>query len=240
MTLTTIIGRGHSGTRILSHTLIGSGVYMGEPLNSAGDLIPADKMYCACEVIADHIKWRGGLDWDWSKLSKMIIPQEFTDLVYSYLRAVPKSRALHKGWKLPETLLCLPWIVRMFPDTKYIYWIRDPRDSIIGPHITDNLRQFGIDSEPTDNIRLNRAISWIYQYKLVKAMPKPKHWIEVRFEDFVLRQDETLTRLEMFLGYPLAKIVVRPEAVGRWKTDEGANYFYFDFFDEAMRDYGYS
>ena len=31
--LITIIGRGHSGTRSISHPLSASGVYMGEPLN---------------------------------------------------------------------------------------------------------------------------------------------------------------------------------------------------------------
>ena len=43
----------------------------------------------------------------------------------------------------------------------------------------------------------------------------------VRFEDFVQRQDETLARLESYLGVTLARIPVKPEAVGRWKTDTG-------------------
>ncbi|HQK21328.1 MAG TPA: hypothetical protein PLM66_00355, partial [Candidatus Latescibacteria bacterium] len=71
----------------------------------------------------------------------------------------------------------------------------------------------------------------------VKATPKPAHWIEVRFEDFVLRQEETLPRLEDFLGMKLAKIPVRPEAVGRWKTAEGPHTF--DFFEPALVEYGY-
>ena len=33
MSLITIIGRGHSGTRAISHTLYASGVYMGRLLN---------------------------------------------------------------------------------------------------------------------------------------------------------------------------------------------------------------
>ena len=35
--LTTIIVRGHSGTRAISHTLSASGVWMGEPLNGSED-----------------------------------------------------------------------------------------------------------------------------------------------------------------------------------------------------------
>jgi hypothetical protein len=58
----------------------------------------------------------------------------------------------------------------------------------------------------------------------------------------VLKQDETLKRLEDFLGFKLAKIPVKPEAVGRWIKDDqdpetGTNYF--DIFEPAMLEYGY-
>jgi hypothetical protein len=119
----------------------------------------------------------------------------------------------------------------------YIFWIRNPRDCILGRHITDDLRDFGVDSQATDDERLRRAISWKYQYDLVKSTPKPKKWIEVRFEDFVLGQEATLQRLEAFLGIRLARIIVRPETLNRWKSDTGTNYF--DFFEPAMQEYGY-
>ena len=90
---------------------------------------------------------------------------------------------------------------------------------------------------PPDDARLRRAISWKYQYDLVRATPRPRNWIEVRFEDFVQRQDETLARLECYLGVKLARIPVNPEAVGRWKTDPGPNYY--EFFAPAMEKYGY-
>ena len=84
---------------------------------------------------------------------------------------------------------------------------------------------------------MRRASSWWYQYSLVHATPQPENWIEVRFEDFVLKQEETLARLEAYLGIELARVPVRPEAVGRYKADEGVNYF--DFFEPAMIAYGY-
>jgi hypothetical protein len=59
----------------------------------------------------------------------------------------------------------------------------------------------------------------------------------VRFEDFVLRQDQTLARLEKFLGIDLGRIVVRPEAVERWKRAGDGRAF--DFLEPAMREYGY-
>ncbi len=42
----TVIGRGHSGTRAMSHTLSASGVFMGSPLNESGDLLPPESNVC--------------------------------------------------------------------------------------------------------------------------------------------------------------------------------------------------
>ena len=235
--MVTIIGRGHSGTRAISHTLSASGAFMGAPLNVSGDLLPPQAMYEACRVLAKYVRWNGGLSWDWSELNTMEIPLEFSDLIDSYLASVRQSEAEHKGWKIPETTLVFPWIMRMFPEINYIFWIRNPRDCILGSHLTDDMNDFGISYPATEDVRLRRAISWKYQYDLIKAMPKPAHWIEVRFEDFVLKQDETLVRLEDFLGYPLARIPVNPDAVGRYKLDEEVNYF--DFFEPFMQEYGY-
>ncbi len=238
MSLITIIGRGHSATRAMSQTLSASGVFMGNRLNRSGDLLPPQPMYDACRVMARYVEWKGDLDWDFGQLHDMPIPDEFTDLIHTYLQSVLAAPAPKKGWKIPETTLVFPWILRMFPDTRYIFWVRNPRDCILGRHVTDDLGVFGIDYPKTDNERRRRAISWIYQYKLVKATPKPANWIEVRMEDFVLRQEETLARLQAFLGFPLARISVNPEAIGRYRLDDGESMF--DFLEPAMREYGYN
>ncbi|MCC7493330.1 MAG: sulfotransferase [Fimbriimonadaceae bacterium] len=216
--LITIIGRGHSGTRAMSHTLTASGVDMGAPLNVSGDLIPAQDLYEACRVMSRHVVHRGGVEWDFSALHTMPIDPAFTRLVESYLASVLTSTAPRRGWKLPETTLILPWIRRLYPSLHAIYWIRDPRDSILGAHLTDDLADFGVPYTPTADLLQRRAISWRYQYELMRATPRPEHSVDVRFEDFVLHQEATLTRLEEFLGFPLARIEVRPDAVGRWRT----------------------
>jgi len=221
----------------MSQTLAQSGVYMGARLNASYDLVPAQDMYEACRVMSRHVVHKGGVEWDFSKLHTMPIEAEFERLVRSYLASVLADDSERRGWKLPETTLVYPWIVRMFPDAFYIHWVRDPRDSILGAHLTDDLADFGIPYDHTEDVRLRRAISWKYQREIVKATPPPRHAIEVRFEDFVLDQDRTLARLEEFLGFRLAKIEVRPEAVGRWKTDDGIHDF--DFLHEDMRELGY-
>jgi len=241
MTLVTIIGRGHSGTRAISHTLYASGVYMGACLNRSGDLIPPGQMYDACRVLARYVEWKGGLNWDFGQLHTMPIPDEFSELISGYLVDVLKEREKTPdavvGWKIPETTLVFPWIVRMYPDIKYIFWIRDPRDCILDRHITDDLRNFGINYPETEDVRMQRAISWKYQYELVRSTPRPANWIEVRFEDFILHQEETLARLEDYLGIPLGRIVVRPDAVDRYKLDEGIHDF--DFCAPELAHYGY-
>lgn len=273
MSLITIIGRGHGGTRAMSHTLSASNVYMGEPLNQSGDLLPPQAMYEACRVLARHVRWLGDLRWDFSALHEMPIPQEFIQLIEQYLTTVLASEQPVKGWKIPETTLVFPWIVRLFPEIHYIHWVRNPRDNILARHLTDDLHDFGIDYPPVDDflqarypqlwqeaveanaaapaegeenerspldelrLRASRAISWQYQYEIVKATPKPAKWLRIRFEDFVQQQEQTLTTLEEYLGIPLARIPVRAEAVGRYSVADGVNYF--DFLDEGMRAYGY-
>ena len=238
MSLITIIGRGHSGTRAISHTLYASGVYMGHLLNQSGDKMPPQEMYDACKVLAKRIKWNGDLSWDFSELHTGDIDPEWDRLIESYLADVLKNKASNKGWKIPETTLVYPWILRKFPETKYIHWIRDPRDSILSRHKTDDLADFGISYPETEDVRERRAISWYYQYQLMKSTPTPEHVITVRFEDFVLNQEETLQRLEEFLGIRLARIIVRKGPVGRWKTDTEKHNF--DFFAEAMEEQGYA
>ncbi|MHB1000222.1 MAG: sulfotransferase family protein [Armatimonadota bacterium] len=218
--IVTIIGRGHSGTRAMSHTLSASGVYMGAELNVSGDLLPPGDLYEACRVMSKHVEYLGDLQWDFSKLHTMPIDPEFERLVKSYLSSVLNSDMENKGWKLPETTLIYPWIVRMFPDIKYIHWVRDPRDSILGVHLTDDLADFGISYDKTDDLMLKRAISWRYQREIMKATPVPKYVTEVRFEDFILKQEDVLSELEKFLGIPLARIEVRPDSVGRWRSDD--------------------
>ena len=214
----TVIGRGHSGTRAISHTLSRSGYDMGAQLNESGDLVPADELYQACRVMARHVRHLGDNQWDFSPLHTMPIDREFVNLVESYLSSVLASSSELRGWKLPETTLIYPWIVRMFPDIRYIHWVRDPRDCILGSHITDDLRDFGVEYEAPDDMYEMRTISWKYQQAIVRATPPPRRSIQIRFEDFVLDQPAALKRLEAFLGTALHAIEVRRESVGRWRT----------------------
>jgi hypothetical protein len=168
------------------------------------------------------------MEWDFTRLFTMPVDPAFTRLIESFLASVLSSDAPRKGWKIPETTLVFPWVARLFPEAYFIYWVRDPRDCILGGHVTDDLSVFGVPYEKTDDLRYRRAISWRYQHEIMKATPSPARRLDVRFEDFVLRQDDALARLQGFLGFPLAKIEVRPDSIGRWKTAEAP--YDFDIF----------
>jgi hypothetical protein len=236
----TIIGRGHGGTRAISHTLMASGVFMGAVINESGDMLPPDDLYEACRVMAKYVVHLGNNQWDFSQLHSMPIDPEFERLVNRYLSEV-LARKAPRGWKLPETTLIYPWITRMFPDAHYIFWVRDPRDSILNAHLTDDLSDFGVPyDKPADDLLMMRAISWKYQRDIVRATPTPAKCLYLRFEDFVLKQDETLAKLESFLGIPMGKIIVRPDAVGRWKKSS-EDFSRFDhLFEQDMIEQGYA
>ncbi len=228
----TIIGRGHSGTRAISHTLYASGFFMGNYLNRSGDLLPPDNLYEACRVMAKYVDYKGDYVWDFSKLHTMKIDPAFTRLVELYLADILNEKSEKKGWKLPETTLIYPWIIRMFPDIDYIFWVRDPRDSILAGHKTDDLADFDIPYGKVENEYEKRAVSWKYQQEIVKNSPMPQKYIKIRFEDFVLQNEQECQRLEKFLKCPLARIVTSKDAVGRHLKSPVESYF--DFFKEDM------
>ena len=240
MTVITVIGRGHSGTRVMAHTLYTSGVYMGKEINPSGDKVPPERMYEACRVMSRYVKWKGGLNWDFTPLFTMPVDPAFERHIFHYLEDVLKKDAPLKGWKIPETTLVYPWITRLFPEAKFIHWYRDPRDCILGKHVSDNLTRFGIEHPQTDTIHERRAVSWLYQYKLMQATPPPRYMIKVRFEDFVLEQENTIRRLEAFLDTPLSRVVVRPEAVGRWRTAGDNDSGVHDMLQDVLRENGYT
>ena len=129
--LITVIGRGHSGTRAISHTLYASGVYMGNRLNPSGDKVPGQAMYDACRVMARYVEWKGGLSWDFEPLFSTPVDPGFERHIDTYLEDVLHNPSAHKGWKIPEKTLVYPWITRLFPEARFIHWIRDPRDCIL-------------------------------------------------------------------------------------------------------------
>ncbi len=211
-----IVGRGHSGTRIPAATLAESGVNMGN-VNSSHDHIPAFAMYAAVRDLGKMVTSSDGV-WDFSAFIDSTPTAAYKEHVAEYL-AYFEGHTVY-GWKLPESVLGLPWLVQLFPDAYYIHWVRDGRDNILDHHGTDNLSRFSIPDTISDDRLRNAAISWAYHEALVEATPKTKHWLTLYYEDFVLNQEESLTVMSNYLNMTLFKIAVNSSPIGRYKTHD--------------------
>ena len=216
--LVIVIGRGHGGTRLASSTLSQSGVYMGKT-NESGDMIPPEGMYSAVRQVGHLPQKTIDNKWDFSQLIDSEPSKKFELSVETYIRPLfhamtndvtISSKYEHFGWKLPETILAFPWIVKLFPDAHYIHWTREFDDAVCAPHLTDDLRRWGVKSSDG-----TLRESWEYQRAIVAATPKPRNFMTVCFEEFVLRQDDILHVMSDFLdGLNLAKVYVDPSKVG--------------------------
>jgi hypothetical protein len=111
-------------------------------------------------------------------------------------------------------------LVKLFPEARYIHWIRNPLDAIRGHHYSDKLGHLGVRLPQREIMREKRYQSWLYQEALIESTPRPKFIHNVWFEDFVLRQDKVLAELEEFLGIRLVKIAVNTEAATRYVTKD--------------------
>lgn len=237
-----VIGRGHSGTRTIAQTLFTSNVYMGATVNSACDLISPDvdieELNILLRTIGYNILRRSETEWDFGAPNNMSVPTRARLILGEYLQGVLNHEGL-SGFKIPQLTLLYPWLLKLYPDAKYIHMVRDPRDAILGNHGGGgNLGRIGIPDVTSKNIQYRRAVSYKYHFDIVDQSPRPNNWIAIRFEDFVLRQEQELSKLEDYLDMKLSRIIVRPESVGRWKQAPKEDYD-FDFLGSIIKRYSY-
>lgn len=212
------VGRGHSGTRIVTHVLAASGVFVGK-VSGSGDHLPPFPMYKAVRQFGLLVNGDLG-EWDFSAAMATPPTQIYRDCISEYLQEFAGQDVY--GWKLPESVLALPWLVQLFPDAYFIHWVRDGRDNILSWHGTENEWYKVLDEDyvlPEDRL-IKAAYSWDYHEELIAQTPKPERWLKVRFEDFVMRQSHELHRLSEFLDMSLTPIAVNSEPVGRYLRDD--------------------
>ena len=223
-----VFAKGHSGTRSISKTLIDSGVYMGKQHNGAWDKQPFRHIYNAARMAGQCVQATGSENWDFSRLWNDPIPEAACEELIAYLHDLQKHPDPVVGWKLPETVLLYPWIVRLFGDRLYaIYWVRDPRDATLGSHGTDDLSQWGLEGFGTGcSVMEKRWRSWKYQIDIWSDTPKefqPKNWLLLRAEDLNSPHQRPSVRDELstFIGRAANLVPPRGESVGRWRRCKG-------------------
>ena len=139
-----IIGRANSGTRIIPEAMKDSGVFLGENLNVASDLMPTDPIYKACRIFGKHVKYYGKFIWDFSEVCNIDIPVKFIKLLEEYLEPLIKSNSEKVGWKIPNNTLIYPWLVRLLPNATFIHWTRHPEGTCAKMTGVDRLEKWNI------------------------------------------------------------------------------------------------
>ena len=272
-----VIGKGHSGTGFLATILSKSGVYMGAKTNKDMDKFPVKNIHKTMSLpvgykIGAPIKNARtfvdkatnecpNVEWDFSKMISWGIPNPVREEMKNYLEDLDEHDGELVGWILTESNLIYAWLVRLYPDWYYIHLVRDVRDILSRPELTDteshtdlfNVKdyksypnKFFINEKTTLKKapfnHLVQAINWKYQLDIVKSIQAP-NYIRVTLEDLVMSQDEELKRLSEFLGYELKKIHIKEEVVESWKGRDGKvreNWEEFSFLNDYMEELKYS
>ena len=204
-----IIGRGKSGTRIPMQLIAAGDGHTGRVVNASFDKTPFTKLYNAVKMVGPHVDYIGSHEWDFSELLKCPVPQHFKDLMADYLDDTLSSNKALRAWKLPESILGYPWLVKHYPDMHFIFWYRHPAGIINKPHATDNLRKWHVPSPKAESEQEQRALSWLYQWQIVHCTPRPQHFLAIRYEDYLADAEAVCRKIEAFIGMPIGRGVVR-------------------------------
>lgn len=207
-----LVGRGGSGTRMLSFLAGQLGVFLGNELN----------------VSLDSVEWIETLyDLAIEATLSDILPGSPRDL---YWRARLRDRAagvlasrIHPrtalwGWKLPETILALGPVLRAFPRAQVVHLVRHPVTSCLRrTHMTSRMdnrignavlpaayRSCGLDpgAIQQDEPYIHNAVTWSFQVggaiDNLRTM-KPATLV-LRYEDVCASPVQAQSRLAQFLG----------------------------------------
>ncbi|MCB9185374.1 MAG: sulfotransferase [Flavobacteriales bacterium] len=217
-----IIGRAHSGTRILPEALKDSGVYFGEPLNVASDLLPEHPMYEACRIFGPFVDYLGNYEWDFTRVLEAEIPATFIERLETYLKVLIDSDRSTVGWKIPNSNLIYPWLVRLFPKATFIHWTRHPEGATSVMMGIDRLEKWNVPCKKflfhDFNFKV-RAASWKYHVDIVHRTPRPERFLEIRFEDYVADQKGQKKVIEELVGIELKELDLDRKKAWKPKQD---------------------
>lgn len=201
-----LLGRGHSGTRVLAWMCVHLGVRLGTSSpHIEGD--PDDVTFTnKIKALAAH-----NLDVTLTNEVRGSALRRFRSAVSAYYEGLGKPNGMW-GWKFPETYLIAPYVARTFPEAKYLHLVRDGRDVAFKSHLTDNPRHrvgravLGACNAMTLPDHLRAAASWAYQvdrFDAFRVQLPASNVMDVRFEDLCMLPRQTADRLSEFLGAPM-------------------------------------
>jgi len=200
-----VMGRGHSGTRVLAWMVHHLGVDLGlhDDQTPSGD--PADRsLRHHLRIVAERSVGHGA-----TEAPDFLATNRFQRALRGHLRrrgapVVP----LRWGWKFPESYLTGPVIARTFPGARYIHLIRDGRDLAFKRHLTDvsehrlARRILSRSGAPKAPHHIQAATSWAFQVERFVAFADSLHdgqVLTIRYEELVVNPLDAVSQIAEFL-----------------------------------------
>ncbi|MCU0727152.1 MAG: sulfotransferase [Planctomycetes bacterium] len=206
-----VMGRGHSGTRVLAWALEALGVRMGTlPDKQTGDA--QDRRFTGViKRLAGHAIDRPAL----------AVPppqsiQRFARAATGYLvwlrQHVPDwDSRCGWGFKFPEAYLIGPMVDAVFPRARHIHMVRDGRDLAFKEHLTDDASRW-LGRRILTRLRALRephhiqaARSWDFQVRRFSEFEKTlgPRVLRLTFERLIASPEESMRDVCAFLGLPM-------------------------------------
>lgn len=205
-------GAGGSGTRVVARIVRLGGRYMGNDRNGSEDTMPVARF-----------EWRWGLDYLESGPSDAMV-QQLEAAVDEHLAERPDAAPW--GWKHPHSYLLLPFLLKRFPQMRFIHVIRDGRDIAFSRNQQQAERYGELLGRPDEPLTLRSAAWWAWANVWASRNGKAlgHNYLLVRLEDLCAEPDTWTRRIVEFSGGDdsgaLAAEVKQSDSVGSWRRRE--------------------
>ncbi|NOR69470.1 MAG: hypothetical protein GQ532_07210 [Methylomarinum sp.] len=214
------LGRGGSGSRLISEIAQALGIFMGNSINKSGDTVDiVEHIYKAvfCKYACTDAVQQGFA----SKLVVMAAAQSV-------------GRRDTVGFKLPELTVLVPELLESLPEARFVFLVRDPLACTLRRlHPTSNVHhELGqtllphayrwirrdLKLAPVDHYLIRAAASTAFQMESAALALKdlePGRLITIRFEDIIANPPAVSRRLADWLG-----VQVLPDSHDAVKADK--------------------
>lgn len=206
-----LLGRGGSGTRLLSNLALDAGVFLGNKLNKSLDSEEwVELVYQMVQENPSSLSLPTGNQYR----SKII------DCAQGIIEQAGEAKSRIWGFKLPELMLVLPYFIDAFPEAKVLHLVRHPIATCVRrSHMTSRLKNpigdvvlplayqyAGKDpAEITqDETHLHNAYSWDFQVSRLidygRKVLGPRQYFEAKYENIVDNPNDMLKEIASFWG----------------------------------------
>lgn len=225
-----LMGRGHSGTRVLSFACMHLGIQLGTSA-ATGDADDRTFTRTIKKIAARNLP---PCTPDTVQGKDLI---RFQNAVSRYYKTIGSPQTFW-GWKFPETYLIGAYVARTFPQARYIHMVRDGRDLAFKKHLTDDpKRKLGKKLLSHLNAmdmphHLQAGLSWAFQvdqFDVFRTTLNAAQVFDLRFEDLCRQPMVCMQGLCDFLNIPMTErceryITEQLEAgkIGQFKNEDPA------------------